>query len=49
MMVLRDDPGCPVTRTELEYGLTPNVPNAYRNLLPSEDNFVARLAAWTQE
>lgn len=28
------------------YGLTPNLPEAYRNLLPSEDEIVARLAAW---
>nr|WP_315463977.1 PDDEXK nuclease domain-containing protein [uncultured Rhodoferax sp.] len=31
------------------YGLTPHLPEAYRNLLPSEDDIVARLAAWAQE
>ncbi len=31
------------------YGLTPHLPDAYRNLLPSEDEIVARLAAWTRE
>ncbi len=31
------------------YGLTSHLPDAYRNLLPSEDQIVARLAAWTQE
>lgn len=28
------------------YGLTPHLPEAYRNLLPSKDEIVERLAAW---
>lgn len=31
------------------YGLTSHLPEAYRNLLPSEDEIVARLAGWRQE
>lgn len=31
------------------YGLTSRLPEAYRNLLPSEDQIVARLAGWRQE
>ena len=31
------------------YGLTSRLPEAYRNLLPSEDEIVARLAGWRQE
>lgn len=30
-------------------GLTSCLPEAYRNLLPSEDEIVARLAGWTEE
>ena len=31
------------------YGLTPHLPDAYRNLLPNEDEIVARLATWRNE
>lgn len=31
------------------YGLISRFPDAYRKLLPSEDEMVARLAGWTQE
>lgn len=31
------------------YGLTSHLPDAYRNLLPSEDEIVARLAGWRQD
>lgn len=31
------------------YGLTSRLPKAYRKLLPSEDEIVARLAGWNEE